>query len=57
MVKANETKEEVKIVTEEKKDETNPVNKNNGIICIVIGVVLVVASTSRKSVFPSIVNL
>ena len=39
----NETKEEVKVVTEEKKNETKPVNKNNGIICIVIGVVLVVA--------------
>ena len=43
MAKANETKEEVKVVTEEKKNETKPVNKNNGIICIVIGVVLVVA--------------
>ena len=42
MAKANETKEEVKIVTEGKKNETKPVNKNNGIICIVIGVVLVV---------------
>lgn len=40
---AKETKEEVKVVTEEKKDETKPVNKNNGVICIVIGVVLVVA--------------
>ena len=39
---ANETKE-VKVVTEEKKDEAQPVNKNNCIICIVIGVVLVVA--------------
>ena len=43
MAKANEKKEEVKVVTEEKKDETKPVNKNNGIACIVIGVVLVVA--------------
>lgn len=43
MAKANETKEEVKVVTEGKKDETKPVNKNNGITCIVIGVVLVVA--------------
>ena len=43
MAKANETKEEVKVVTEEKKNETKPVNKNNGIICIVIGAVLVVA--------------
>ena len=43
MAKANETKEEVKVVTEGKKNETKPVNKNNGIICIVIGVVLVVA--------------
>ena len=32
MAKANETKEEVKVVTEEKKNEAKPVNKNNGII-------------------------
>ena len=43
MAKANETKEEVKVVTEEKKEETKTTNKNNSVICIVIGAVLVVA--------------
>ena len=43
MSKANETKEEVKVVTEEKKEETKTTNKNNSVICIVIGAVLVVA--------------
>lgn len=42
---ANETKEEVKVVTEEKNDKakTRTTSKNNCIICVVIGIVLVVA--------------
>lgn len=41
MAKANEEKEEVKVG--EKREETKTTNKNNSIICIVIGIVLVVA--------------
>ena len=44
MAKANETKEEVKVVTEEKKEETKTTNKNNSVICIVITTFVLVLS-------------